>query len=162
MQIACYTTMIPSTAILVGFWIGFEKSGNTDLGLAKGILVGVYLTAFTFSAVMNAFGPLYASEIMPTEIRAAGVASGYLTFNAIGVMITQVTPIAIEKITWRYFLIFLIMDCIFLIIAYFFYPETKNMVLERVGEAFGDEVVKIGDSDLSQDEEQQVIASKLH
>jgi hypothetical protein len=161
MQVACYLAMIPSMAILVGFWIGFEKSGNQNLGLAKGILVGVYLTAFAFSGVMNAFGPTYASEIMPTEIRAAGVASGYLVFNALAIMITQVTPIAIEKIAWRYFLIFLIMDCIFLVIAYFFYPETKNMELERVGEAFGDEVVKIGDSDVGQDEEGQMISSKL-
>lgn len=148
-------------AILVGFWIGFEKSGDQNLGLAKGILVGVYLTAFTFSGIMNAFGPVYASEIMPTELRAAGVASGYLTFNAIGVMITQVTPMAIEKISWRYFLIFLIMDCIFLIIAYFFYPETKNIELERVGAAFGDKVVKIGEGDVTQDKEQHTVLPKL-
>jgi hypothetical protein len=139
MQVACYLAMIPSMAILVGFWIGFEKSSNENLGSAKGILVGVYLTAFAFSGVMNAFGPVYASEIMPTEIRAAGVASGYLVFNAVGIMITQVTPMAIEKIAWRYFLIFLIMDCIFLVIAYLFYPETKNIALESVGEVFGDE-----------------------
>ena len=79
--------MIPSMALLVGFWIAFENSVPPNLGLAKGILAGVYLTAFAFSGVMNAFGPTYASEIMPTEIRAAGVASGYLVFNAVAIMI---------------------------------------------------------------------------
>jgi hypothetical protein len=49
--------MIPSMALVVGFWVPFERSGNLDLGLVKGILVGVYLTGFTFSGVMNAFGP---------------------------------------------------------------------------------------------------------
>lgn len=85
--------------------------------------------------------PQYASEIMPTEIRAAGVASGYFVFNALAVLIAQITPTAIEKIAWRYFLIFLIMDCIFIVIAYVFYPETSNVALESTGEAFGDKVV---------------------
>ena len=49
--------MIPSMAIIVGFWIPFEAGGYQDLRLAKGILVGMYLVCFTFSGVMNAFGP---------------------------------------------------------------------------------------------------------
>ncbi len=98
--------------------------------------------------------PQYASEIMPTEIRAAGLASGYFVFNALAVLIAQITPTAIEKISWRYFLIFLIMDCIFIVIVYMFYPETMNMALESVGEAFGDRVVKIEENP-SQDEERQ-------
>lgn len=56
-QLACYAGMIPAMAFIVGFWIPFEASGNQSLGLAKGILVGVYLVCFTFSGVMNAFGP---------------------------------------------------------------------------------------------------------
>jgi hypothetical protein len=161
--------MIPSMAIMVGFWIAFEASGNRNLGLAKGILVGLYLVCFTFSSVMNAFGATvrhfsicskfheltfwqYASEIMPTEIRAAGVASGYFVFNALAVLMAQITPLAIDKITWRYFVIFLVMDCIFIVIAYLFYPETKGMTLEKVGEAFGDKVVDIVELDLGENE----------
>jgi hypothetical protein len=90
---------------------------------------------------------------MPTEIRAAGVASGYFVFNAFAVLIAQITPTAIEKISWRYFLIFLIMDCIFIVIVWLFYPETRNLALESVGEAFGDKVVNI--EDLSPEEGRQ-------
>ena len=163
--------MIPSMAIVVGCWIPCEASGGGNFCLAKGILVGVYLVGFTFSGVMNAFGPTvrllhhccanrtqptdapskYASEIMPTEIRAAGVASGYFVFNARGVLIVQITPLAIETISWRYFLMFLIMDCIFIVIVALFYPETRNMSLESVGGAFGDKVVNI-ESDFGEDE----------
>lgn len=80
---------------------------------------------------------------MPTEIRAAGLACGYFTFNALGVLIAQITPTAIEKSSWRYFLVFLIMDCVYIVIVFLFYPETKNMALEHVGEAFGDKVAKV-------------------
>jgi hypothetical protein len=68
----------------------------------------------------------YSSEIMPTCVRAAGVASGYATFNIVVIVLVQVTPLAIEKISWRYFLTFLIWDCIAVAVYYFFYPETKN------------------------------------
>lgn len=44
-------------AIVVGCWAAFQAGGSKNLGLAKGILVGMYLVNFSFSAVMNSFGP---------------------------------------------------------------------------------------------------------
>ena len=55
-------------------------------------------------------------------------------------MLVQVTPIAIDAISWKYFLIFVIFDCIFIVIAYLFYPETKNKTLEELEALFGDKV----------------------
>ena len=51
-----------------------------------------------------------------------------------------VTPIAIEAISWKYFMIFVICDVVFIIIFYLFFPETKNKSLEEIGAIFGDEV----------------------
>lgn len=49
------------------------------------------------------------------------------------------------------------MDFAFLLrFVFLFYPETKNLALERVGEVFRDKVVK-NEEDLSQDEEGQVL-----
>ena len=50
------------------------------------------------------------------------------------------TPIAIEAISWKYFMIFVICDVVFIIIFYLFFPETKNKSLEEIGAIFGDEV----------------------
>jgi Sugar (and other) transporter len=51
-----------------------------------------------------------------------------------------VTPIAIEAISWKFFLIFVICDIIFIVIFYLFFPETKNKTLEEIGAIFGDDV----------------------
>lgn len=98
----------------------------------------VYLVGYAF--IMNAFGYTYPSEIMPTPIRAAGNAVAFCTFNAITVMLVQVTPIAVENIAWRYFLIFIICDAIFITVVYFVYPETVGRTLEEIAALFGDEV----------------------
>ena len=41
------------------------------------------------------------------------------------------------------------MDCLFVVIVYFSDPETKGLALERVGESFGDAIVKVEEDDLS-------------
>jgi len=91
---------------------------------------------------MNTFFPAYSAEIFPTNIRAAGVASGYALFNLIVIMLVQVTPIAIEAISWKYFMIFVICDIIFIIIFYLFFPETKNKTLEEIAAIFGDDLAE--------------------
>jgi hypothetical protein len=77
---------------------------------------------------------------MPTPIRAAGNAVAFCTFNAITIMLVQVTPIAIEHIAWRFFLIFIICDAIFIVVVYLVYPETVGRTLEEIAALFGDEV----------------------
>jgi len=98
----------------------------------------LYLVGYAF--IMNTFGYTYPSEIMPTPIRAAGNAVSFCTFNAITIMLVQVTPIAIEHIAWRYFLIFIITDAIFITVVYLVYPETAGKTLEEIAAVFGDEV----------------------
>lgn len=74
------------------------------------------------------------------EIRATGLALGFAMLNAIIILLVQVTPIAIAAISWRYFLIFVFMDAIFIIVVYWKFPETANVPLEEVAALFGDEV----------------------
>lgn len=133
-----YGIMIPAIAILVGCWSSFEKTGSTDRGLSTGALVGIYLFCFGFSGVMNSFGPTYGSEIMPTNIRATGVAVGYFVFNALIILHVQTAPQALAALSWKYFAIFLVLDCIYVVIVYFCYPETKNKTLEEIEGVFGD------------------------
>lgn len=79
---------------------------------------------------------------MPTCIRSAGVATAYVIMHSVMILIVQVTPLALEIISWRYFLIFLFSNVIFVFILYFFFPETKCKTLEEIGALFGDEVCR--------------------
>ncbi|KAF2122238.1 MFS transporter [Lophiotrema nucula] len=135
-----YAFMISGGIMLVGMWAGFEGGGSTNSSLGKAVIFGMFWFEFGYAGFMNIFFATYAGEILPTRVRAVGVACNYVVFNATVIMLSQVTPIAIEHISWRYFLIFVICDIIFIVIFYFFYPETKNKTLEELAEVFGDQV----------------------
>lgn len=57
-------------------------------------------------------------------------------------MLVQCTPLALQAISWRYFLIFLIMDFIFIIGFYFLCPETRKKSLEEIEALFGDDIAE--------------------
>jgi hypothetical protein len=51
-------------------------------------------------------------------------------------MIVQITPIAIDNIGWRTYIIFAVLNATWVPIIYIFFPETKGMQLEDVDRLF--------------------------
>ncbi|RVX65943.1 hypothetical protein B0A52_09828 [Exophiala mesophila] len=82
----------------------------------------------------------YPAEIMPTSMRPTGVAVAYMTQHVLIIILIQFTPIALETISWRFFLIFVCGSAIFAVVFYFFYPETRYKSLEEIEAIFGDKV----------------------
>ncbi|ETS74271.1 hypothetical protein PFICI_14137 [Pestalotiopsis fici W106-1] len=72
----------------------------------------------------------YPSEINTTRVRARmqSIASGWNWMAVFAVV--KITPIAFQNIGWRTFIIFAVLNAVFIPMVYFFYPETKNLELE--------------------------------
>lgn len=51
-------------------------------------------------------------------------------------MIVQITPIAIDNIGWRTYIIFAVLNSLWVPIIYVFFPETKGLELEAVDRLF--------------------------
>lgn len=100
-------------------------------------VVGFLFITFFFYAI--AWAPLlaaYTVEIFPYTLRSRGVSVMYLsTFTGL-VLGNQVNPIAMQKIGWKYYIVFCcILACLFAII-WFMFPETKGRTLEEIQEVF--------------------------
>ena len=68
---------------------------------------------------------MYATEILPTMLRSKGIAI-YAFVQAITVTYNQyVNPIAIAAIQWKYYFLFLALQVVLFICAYFTFMETK-------------------------------------
>lgn len=45
-------------------------------------------------------------------------------------MIVEITPIGIQNIGWRFWIVWTVFNAVFMPVIYFFYPETSNRSLE--------------------------------
>lgn len=113
--------MLPASILLCAFWATYQNSGNTTKVWGDLAILAMFLFLAGYAVIMNSFSYTYIPEIMPTAIRAAGVATAFTISNAFVIMLVQVTPIAIDAISWKFFMIFIFFDAIFLILFYFLY-----------------------------------------
>ncbi|EHY61251.1 hypothetical protein HRR83_008951 [Exophiala dermatitidis] len=154
--------MTIATIMLTAFWATFEKSGRTDATYGRLAIFSMFLFNFGYAFIMNSFGYAYIPEILPTPIRAVGTAIMMLTFNGMIILLVQVTPIAIENISWRYFLVFIVCDIIFIIAFYLMFPETSGKPLEEIAALFGDPVAETfqeADRHAREEESSKVLAT---
>lgn len=57
--------------------------------------------------------------------------------------VTEAGPSAFATIHENYYYVFVACSLFFLVIAYFYFPETKGRTLEEIAEVFGDGLVDI-------------------
>ncbi|RYP23375.1 hypothetical protein DL767_008829 [Monosporascus sp. MG133] len=74
----------------------------------------------------------YPTEINTTRVRSRmqAIASGWNWMAVFAVV--KITPIAFANIGWRTFIIFAVLNAVFIPMVYFFYPETKGLELEDI------------------------------
>jgi len=76
----------------------------------------------------------------------------------VNVAITEAGPSAFANIHENYYYVFVACSAFFLVIAYLYFPETKQKTLEEIAAAFGDKVVLVSDREVI--DEQAVLAAK--
>lgn len=79
---------------------------------------------------------LYNTEINSLNMRMKGASASVAAQWAINYMVVQITPIGIQKLGWRFYLIWLFFNWASIPILYLFYPETSNRRLEDIDIVF--------------------------
>ena len=105
------------------------------LGAHKaGVITVVFLFLFFACFSMSWLGPswAYPAEILPLHIREKGLALGNVFYWAFQVMIVEVTPIAINNIGYKFYIILAVFNACIAVTVYFFWPETKGLSLEEI------------------------------
>jgi MFS family permease len=109
-----------------------EKKPSDSLSVAGVFFIFCITVIFSCS-----FGPIswvYASEIMPMQIRAKGSAFATGIGNwAVSTMWAQVSPIALGKITWKFQFVFVGFNLLVTLpTIIFMFKETKQLSLEEI------------------------------
>lgn len=110
-------------AVVTGLTKLSVDSANRPAGHA-GIFF-IYLFSVIFSFCLTPLQPFYISEVLTTETRAKGNAFGQIVASIAGVVGQYTTGVAIAKIGYYYYLVFVFWDCIEVLVTYLFFPETS-------------------------------------
>lgn len=121
------------TLVNVLLCVGFNIPGNAGTILIV-VMYFLYYAAFALSFLNVSW--IYPPEINSLKMRSMGASlascSNWL-FNGISVTIT---PIALDSIGWKFYLMWAIFNFSFIPMVYFLYPETKGLHLEQIDHIF--------------------------
>lgn len=78
----------------------------------------------------------YPCEIWPYKLRSRGLTVTWISTICAIFFNTFVNPIALESISWKYYIVYILVPAVFGITAFFYYPETKGYSLEQIALIF--------------------------
>ncbi|KAF2635468.1 general substrate transporter [Massarina eburnea CBS 473.64] len=121
-------TFIIATILLAKFPPG--ASDNTSA--AWGFIIITWLYNFSFSATCGPLSWIIPAEIFDTKTRSMGVMMATMVSFAFNTMIGQVTPIAMEAVGYKFYILFAVCNCTNALFFYAVLPETAKRPLEEM------------------------------
>lgn len=79
---------------------------------------------------------LYPAEITPLRIRSKGTAVASIANWLFNFVVVMITPVALENIQYRTYVIFAVINISAVPVVFFFFPETTGLTLEEVDRIF--------------------------
>ncbi|GAQ04212.1 sugar transporter STL1 [Aspergillus lentulus] len=95
-----------------------------------------FLFMLIFGASTNCIPWPYGPELLPLHARTKGQSIGVSANWLWNFFVAMITPILLEKLRWKTYLIFMCLNFSFIPLIYFFYPETANLTLEEIDGLF--------------------------
>lgn len=79
---------------------------------------------------------VYPTEINSLTMRTKGAAIGAATNWILNFMVVEITPIGVQNLGWRFYIIWVTLNAAMVPTMYFFYPETAGRTLEDMDEYY--------------------------
>lgn len=122
-------------------WIGVTAAAGIqdskgDAASSGAMVAMIYIFQAVYSFGWTPLQALYPVEVLSFEMRAKGMAFSGLFVN-MGTLVNQFGfPVALEKIQWKTYIVFLVWCFIQSALFFMFAPETKNRTLEELDDIF--------------------------
>lgn len=129
---------IMAAVMIVQTGLIYNVQHNTSIATSCGIGAAVMLFLFegAFTIGFQATVWVYPSEILPLRLRQRGSSVSTACNWIFNYMVVQITPIALNNIGYKTYIIFAVLNSCWVPIIYFFFPETKGLELEDVDRLF--------------------------
>ncbi|KAJ5787300.1 hypothetical protein N7457_002290 [Penicillium paradoxum] len=121
-----------------------EQRGFGDSSLGSGVIVMIFMYQLFYNAGLNGPPWVYVTEVLPTHLRAKGTNIMQIAATCAIIFNGYANPVAMDAISWKYYIVYCCIIAVEIVIVYFGFPETKGRSLEEVAlifdgdKAFGD------------------------
>ncbi|KAM0325145.1 hypothetical protein ACHAQA_007684 [Verticillium albo-atrum] len=129
------STMI---ALCMGLSAAFGSRDNENASGARAAIAAIFLYSMCYAIFFNAMIWVVPSELFPFFLRTKGLAFAVAVKSVIAIALSQVTPLAIASVGWRYYSLFIATNMAAALFYFFCLPETSGKSLEEIAELFGD------------------------
>ncbi|KAK5102284.1 hypothetical protein LTR24_000194 [Lithohypha guttulata] len=120
-------------AILLSF-----NGTSIETATASAAVAFFFTYMLIFGASVNCIPWCYVPEILPLHARAKGTAVGISSNWLWNFFVVMITPILLNRLQWKGYLIFMVTNFLFVPLVYFCYPETANLTLEEIDYIFAE------------------------
>ncbi|KAH6616429.1 general substrate transporter [Boeremia exigua] len=127
-------------ALLMGLSAEFGTGGSTNQAGARGAIASIFIYSMCYAIFFNAMIWVVPSELFPFFLRTKGLAFAVAVKSMTAIVLSQITPIAIAEVSWRYYSLFIATNLAAAVFYFFCLPETSGKTLEEIAGIFGDDV----------------------
>ncbi|KAH8898804.1 general substrate transporter [Thozetella sp. PMI_491] len=118
-----------------------QRQGNEGYG----VIACLFLFDIMYNVACNPLLYSYTTEIMPFFMRSKGLAVKNFVGQIALIINMYVNPVALAAIAWRYYFVFLALNCLWLFLIWMFFPETKGYSLEELAVLFDSDAMPVID-----------------
>ncbi|KAF4951890.1 hypothetical protein FSARC_12783 [Fusarium sarcochroum] len=121
--------------LIITVLLRYGSPPDGDRKAAEASIVFFFLYYIAFGIGILGVPWLYPTEINSIAMRTSGAvstATNWLT----NFIIVEITPIGIQNLGWKFWIVFTVFNAAFMPVIYFLYPETANRTLEDLDEYY--------------------------
>ncbi|OMP81755.1 Sugar transporter STL1 [Diplodia seriata] len=122
--------------LVITVLLRFAGEREDGHAFASASIAFFFLYYIAFGIGMLGVPWLFPAEISSYPMRTKGVAVATATNWITNFVIVEITPIGIESLGWRFWIVWTVFNAVFLPTIYLFYPETANRSLEDLDEYY--------------------------
>ncbi|KAH8891707.1 general substrate transporter [Thozetella sp. PMI_491] len=111
-------------------------AATQSVGIGYAVIPMLFIFYFHYAIAITPLTYAYPTEIFPYELRGWGVAITLIIANTTLILAQFVNPIAMGNLGWKYYIVFCILDALFFVMVWLYFPETKGKSLEEVAAIF--------------------------
>ncbi|KAL4804687.1 general substrate transporter [Aspergillus unguis] len=135
--------------LVITILLRFSETSQDGERFATASIAFFFLFFITFGMGMLGVPWLYPTEVNSLPMRNKGAAVATATNWMTNFVVVEITPIGIQNIGWRFWIVWTVFNAAFLPVIYFLYPETANRTLEDLDAYYrtNPSLIVIGDPD---------------